>query len=278
LFQSYIQDLEEKIKSFDDTSLSSSSSVSELKKELAKYRDTESHHATYIADLEARLARSDESVLTLRATVEKFELEADARRSEVELLQSRLEALKTDGDGWRSELEARERKVADLERQLLAWEERLTEAGIDRERLGELMNGVEQAKTDLEINIAKVRESSSAQNGEASSPVELQDQLVSLQQTHTATLADLSVVSSKYRDALREISELAERISVAKLQKDDDTDNLDSPNEEPPVRRRRGTLSSSRPRDGAENGTITPSPSRRRFFRHAASSDSLHAR
>ncbi|KAH7107617.1 kinesin-domain-containing protein [Auriculariales sp. MPI-PUGE-AT-0066] len=236
--ESYIHDLEEKIKNFDDSSLSSSSSVSELKKEISKFKETETHSAQYIAELETRLARSDESVLTLRATVEKLEYDAEARRAEVELLQTRLEGLKTDGEGWRSELEARERKVAELERQLMSWEERRREAGLDRERLGDLMNGIEQAKNELEKNIDLVREASSHEpsvNG--SKPFD--DQLINLQQTHTATLADLST--------------------------------------ETRTRSRRGTVSVSRSREGTD-GNITPSPSRRRFFRHAASSDSLHAR
>ena len=42
--------------------------------------------------------------------------------------------------------------------------------------------------------------------------------LMALQQTHWATLADLSVVADKYRDLLHEISDLATLIQEAKLQ------------------------------------------------------------
>lgn len=207
--------------------------------------------------------------------METLERDADTRRNEVEVLQVRLEALKADGEGWRSELEARERRVAELEKQLLSWEERRRAAGIDRERLGDLMNGVEKAKTELEHNIARVREASIHEEGGAP-PAVLQDQLVSLQQTHTATLADLSAVSAKYRDALREISELAEQISAAKLTESSaDVDAMDSSPEETSSRSRRGTFSSGRARDISDGSTTS---SRRRFFRQAASTESLHAR
>ena len=71
--QAYIRDLEDKVKNYDESSVTSSGSISDLRRELAKYRDTESHSTQYIADLEARLARADESVLTLRDTVEQLE-------------------------------------------------------------------------------------------------------------------------------------------------------------------------------------------------------------
>lgn len=274
--QAYVRDLEEKIKSYDETSISSSESMSDLKREVARYKDTESHSGKYISDLEARLARADESVLALQQTVEKLESECDRRRDEVEVLQTRLENLKSDGTGWRSDLEKRERKVKELELKMAEWERKKKEAGEERVRLGSVVSEVVQARKSLEsLTISMDSNGTSTPASGISTPnktdLSLESQLVALQQTHTATLADLSSVTSKYRDALREISDLAAQIQEA---------NLSNPTvPEPPtpsdisVFGRR--LPSGRPREG--NDSPINGPTRRLFYR-AASTDSLHSR
>ncbi|KAK0228090.1 hypothetical protein IW262DRAFT_1251399, partial [Armillaria fumosa] len=83
----YVRDLEEKMKTCDETSITSSERMSDLKREVARFKDSESHSTKYIADLEARLARSDELILALQQTVENLEREVDRRRDEVESLQ-----------------------------------------------------------------------------------------------------------------------------------------------------------------------------------------------
>jgi kinesin family protein 4/21/27 len=98
---------------------------------------------------------------------------------------------------------------------------------------------------------------------------------VALQQTHAATLADLSSVTAKYRDALQEISDLAAQIQEAKLATISvpPSPMTDVAIEQPPIRRRMTgtrTLELSEPQFN--------SAGKRLFFRQAASTESLHTR
>jgi predicted nucleic acid-binding Zn-ribbon protein len=74
------------MKQYDESSISSSESMSDLKRELSRFKDAELHSAKYIADLEVRLAKSDESVLALREQIEKLESECERRRDEARSL------------------------------------------------------------------------------------------------------------------------------------------------------------------------------------------------
>ncbi|KAJ7024324.1 kinesin domain-containing protein [Mycena alexandri] len=309
--EAYVRDLEEKMKTYDETSITSSESMTDLKREVTRYRDTESHSAKYIADLEARLARTDESVLGLQQTVEKLEAECERRREEVGLLQGRLEALRADGDNWRSDLEERERKVRELEVKMQEWERKKKEAGDARVRLGTVVGEVAEARKSLQLDIGA--NGAETPPDESQTPLatvalvpdeadkhpdgpppgaapsnELQNQLVSLQQTHTATLADLSSVTAKYRDALREISDLAAQIQEAKLSgaavegpARADSPTLETPVEKlvesPPPFRRRMT-GGARSRESSSGEPQYNSAGRRLFFRQAASAESLHGR
>lgn len=268
------------MRQYDETQVSSSGSITDLRRELAKYKDTESHSSAYIADLEARLAKSDESVLVLRETVEKLERECEKRRDQVTALESRLETLKHDGDGWRTDLEEREAKVRALELKMEEWEAKRQAANEDRERLGELASEVEKAKKQLEGS-SPVRTNGATTNGtttngansEVSSIHEsdnsVESQLVALQQTHTATLADLSSVTAKYRDALREIADLAAQLQEAKV-------NAPVPPSEPAEHS--GEISPRRRMHRSRDQEPSSTSSRRLFFRNAASSESLHSR
>ncbi|KAG2146886.1 kinesin-domain-containing protein [Suillus bovinus] len=277
--EAYVRDLEEKMKSFDETSLSSSESLTDLKREVSRYKEAESHSTSYIADLEARLARSDESVLTLQQTIERLENDCERRREEVDNLTTRLENLSRDGASWRTDLEERERKVKELEQKMEAWERKRKEANEDRIRLGDVVGEVESAKRSLEsLNGGSTKVSFPSTSG-ASTPtavnLSVENQLVALQQTHAATLMDLSSVSKKYQDALQEIADLAAQIQEAKLSnptipETSAVDKLDTP-----VFRRR--MTSSRSREGLAEPPYDAA-GRRLFFRQAASVDSLHGR
>lgn len=277
-----MRDLEEKMKTYDETSVSSSGSITDLRRELSRFKDTESHSSQYIIDLEARLARSDESILALQQTVERFERECERRREEVKVLQSRLDALMQDGAEWRTDLERREQKVKELEAKMQEWEKKRCEVGEECMRLGTVVDDVEQAKRDLEESSTRPTtptqmngiNGSSLASSEPPSPgpppdtprLAVETQLASLQETHAATLADLSSVTSKYRDALREISDLAAQIQEAKLN-NSATDLLMSPDklgDAPPI--------------GARRRVVGEGTNRRLFFRQAASSESLHSR
>ena len=295
--QAYVRDLEDKIKAYDETSITSSESMTDLKREVSRFKDAESHSGKYITDLEARLARSDESILGLQQTVESLERECDRRQDQVEMLKSRLEALRQDGESWRTYLEEREKKVRELELKMLEWERKKNDAGDARIRLGNVVGEVASARRSLQIDITNTPASTngspspSSATGPIARPLAseisqgpdtpegnvenlaLESQLLALQQTHTATLADLSSVTAKYRDALREISDLAAQIQEAKLNNTIPESPLDKSVEIPPFRRR---MTGGRAKDASE--PQLNSAGRRLFFRQAASAESLHTR
>ncbi|KIM26341.1 hypothetical protein M408DRAFT_330691 [Serendipita vermifera MAFF 305830] len=289
--ESYVRDLEGKLKAVDDTTQSSNSTFIDLKREISQLKDVEAHSAQHIADLEARLAKSDENVLVLRDTIESLELQSESRRRQVEELDHQLRNLTKDGEGWRASLEEREQRVSELEERLRKWEEAKDAAADDRARLGDLVGTVTKARESLDIEVSRAQKKDvdvSEDNGG------LQAQYVALQETHTATLADLSAVSAKYRDALREISDLAGQIAEAKLQNmpTDAPEEPASANTAPQYEsmslgRRRGLA--KRPGmeafehsgvnvNGSNSGSTNGTGGRRLFFRQAASAESLHAR
>jgi DNA repair exonuclease SbcCD ATPase subunit len=280
--QAYVHDLEDKIKSYDETSVTSSGSITDLKRELARFKDTESHSTQYIVDLETRLARADESVLGLQKTVEQLEYDVERRRAEVENLQGRLDAITKDGEAWRDDLERRERRVQDLEQRMQEWERVRAEAGDQRARLGAIVDGVEQEKRALETPPGSPRTTPALLNGHVTEPVSepvtpvqvhhpissgLEVQIASLQETHAATLADLSSVAAKYRDALREISDLAAQIQELKLNGEASSESGSVPASD------RLELQTARRRLAPDSPT-----SRRLFGRNAASTESLRSR
>ncbi|KAK7040891.1 hypothetical protein VNI00_009487 [Paramarasmius palmivorus] len=324
--EAYVRDLEEKMRSYDESSISSSSSLTDLKRELSRFKDSESQQSQYIADLEARLARSDESVISLQQSVERLERDVERRQEEVNILQRRLESLASDGEAWRTDLEAREKRVLELEAKMNEWEKKRRDAGDTRLRLGNVVDGESTSQSSpIEPTTAPdtstpeihqngiTKEDASGASSRPASPTSdisrpksptsssVEKQFVALQQTHQATLADLNSVTHKYRDALREISDLAAQIQEARLASTNGTSDAmseattepDSPvisgrnlsphsspslksPERPNIRNRR-MASSGRLRDGSESA-VGPNGGRRLFFRQAASTESLHSR
>jgi chromosome segregation ATPase len=276
--------LEEKIKAYDETSVTSSESMTDLKREVSRFKDSESLSGKYIIDLEARLARSDESVLALQQTIEQLEKEVDRRRDHAAVLQSQLDSITRDGESWRSDLEERERKVLELEAKMAEWEHKRLEAAEDRLRIGIVVGEVAVARKSIEaINGITPNGSdhvpSGAQTPANQADLSLESQLVALQQTHTATLADLSSVTAKYRDALREITDLASQIQEAKLGDPAATVSPMSTVERTDKAHHRKKFSS---RAGSVSRDLGEpqfnAAGRRLFFREAASAESLHSR
>ncbi len=230
----------------------------------------------------------------MRDTIESLELQSDSRRRQVEELDHQLRNLTKDGEGWRASLEEREQRVSELEERLRQWEETKEVAADDRARLGGLVGTVAKARESLDIEVARAQKKETTESSEPGD-TGLQAQYVALQETHTATLADLSAVSAKYRDALREISDLAAQIAEAKLQnlpvEAPEANNSAAPQyDSMSLGRRRGIgkrvgleafehsgVNVNGSNSGTTNGT-GGNGGRRLFFRQAASAESLHAR
>jgi len=118
--------------------------------------------------------------------------------------------LTKDGQSWRDDLLDREQKVKELERKMEEWESKRKETNEERLRLGNIVDEVSKARQSLQLNDPS-NGTRSSDSSRPDSPVSspgpvtpaesaIENQLVSLQRTHTMTLADLS--SLKYCDAL----------------------------------------------------------------------------
>ena len=188
--------------------------------------------------------------------------------------------LKQDGDSWRNDLEERESKVRELESKMEDWKRKKNEASEDRDRLTVVVGEVVHARKNFDnLDISAANSPSVSGVCTPNGTLSAESQLVALQQTHAATLADLSSVTAKYRDALQEISDLAAQIQEAKLATPLLPESLmtepmtDITVEPAPIRRR---LPGTRTRELSE--PQYNSAGKRLFFRQAASTESLHTR
>lgn len=219
----------------------------------------------------------------MRSQVERLEIDADVKREEVKVLQARLDGILNDGESWRSDLEEREKRVRDLELRMEEWQQKKREASEDRARLGEINDEVHQARRSLELDMAQsksrpdspIEASEKVEGGieEIAEEESLSIQLKSLQETHAATLADLTTVTAKYRDALKEISDLAGQINEIKLSSP--SSRSESPERTPdtPITPKKRIGRARELSEGSVNAA-----GRRLFFRQAASAESLHSR
>jgi len=266
--------------------------LGDLKRELTRFKDQEVYSTKYIVDLEVRLSKSDESILSLQSSVEQLEQECDKRRGEVDVLQFKLDALQQDGNGWRADLEKREKRVLELEQKMAEWEQKKKEAEEARICLENVVEEVVTTKKDLESPSSSPTSTDAPTNEltmeitpqETTSTVAPQPeqdrtpQYLALQQSHTATLADLSAISSKYRDALREISDLAAQLDEVKLEsptiaEEEPAAELTAVERPESLQIRRRNLNGRHREDIQVNAA-----GRRLFFRQAASAESLHSR
>jgi kinesin family protein 4/21/27 len=187
-------------------------------------------------------------------------------------------------------LEEREERVKELERKMIELETRKQDAAEERVRLGEIAEEVAKARRSLQLpkgitingsGLGSVGSSrpdtplSTAPPSETPQTVvegKADAQLLVLQQTHTATLADLSNVTAKYRDALREIQDLSSQLEEVKLSQGlAASESVE----------RNGSLdpfSANITRRKPVRNMSESSGNRRLFFRHAASAESLHSR
>lgn len=262
------------------------------------------------------MTQADTDIVTLRAQVDKLEQDLDAKNVAFASLQGRMDVFlreREDAESWRQHLDERERRVQELERKMEEWEKVRIETSHERERLNSVVSTVQSARRSLETEVAQKEVGDAPQSLEMSAPsssttstmtvtpqtvaTSLPDgsaaaaDLMTLQATHSSTLTELESVSSKYRDALREISDLAAQIAEAKLHSDtsSEVDTGEMAREPPktPTSSRRRAMSRREFSDylpgvpsspSGLSGTASPPVARRSFFRHAASSEGLHSR
>jgi kinesin family protein 4/21/27 len=193
---------------------------------------------------------------------------------------------------WKEDLAERERRVHDLEKKMEEWERVREETAVQRKRLSNTVSEVETSRKSLEAEVNCIPASPTHSTMTITPEVRISDssthELLALRETHQRTLAELNSVSTKYHEALKEISDLAAQISEAKLHSETSSE-ISSPADtstlggrvlrnSPSPRHR--TLSR---RESLSAISVPPSPNmspsaRRNFFRHAASSEGLHSR
>lgn len=175
---------------------------------------------------------------------------------------------------------------------MIELETKKNDAAEERARLGEIVEEVAKARRSLQLpkgitingsglgSVGSSRPDTPLSTAPPSeTPQTLAEgntgaELLALQQTHTATLADLSNVTAKYRDALREIRDLSSQLEEVKLSQGlAASESLERHELLDPPGNTSGT-----PRKRPVRNMSESSGTRRLFFRHAASAESLHSR
>ncbi|KAL0565629.1 hypothetical protein V5O48_016394 [Marasmius crinis-equi] len=323
-----LTDLKREVSRFRDTESHQSQYIAELEARLAKSDESVITLQQSVERLEHEVDRRQAEVSTLQRRLDTLASDGEAWRSDLEERERKVKELEERMNEW----ERKRRDASDTRLRLGGVVGSVEEARRSLEQLAKTEDDedstpppisptepttapdiktapeTEPSDTPKEISEA-VATSDSQPTSRATSPpprpkspsqsAAIEQQFLALQQTHQATLADLSSVTNKYRDALREISDLAAQIQEAKLGSingnsdamSEATTDSESPN--PPSNERSPNLltsptkssirnrrmaSNGRLREGSDASSIGPNGGRRLFFRHAASTESLHSR
>ncbi|KAL0067120.1 hypothetical protein AAF712_005907 [Marasmius tenuissimus] len=328
---SSLTDLKRELSRFKDTESHQSQYIAELEARLAKSDESVVTLQQSVERFEREVERRQEEIASLQKRLDTLTSDGEAWRSDLEEREKRVKELEEKMNEW----EKKRRDANDTRARLGGVVGSVEEARRSLEKLTKddeeglstpsPISPVEPtAAPDLRLDAptepmdtpkaidepdepagssSKSRPSSRASTlPRPKSPTQaslIEKQFLALQQTHQATLADLSSVTNKYRDALREISDLAAQIQEAKLGSingnsdamSEATTDSESPN--PPLNganqslhpspskqsiRNRRMASSGRLREGSDAGAVGPNGGKRLFFRHAASTESLHSR
>lgn len=302
-------ELQKELIRYKENESTSAHYISEMEARLSKYDEDIETLRRDMSKLERELADSRERCRTMDALVETLRAEREAERKDREEWVKVLEARE-------KRVEALEVQMKEVERDrafLASERERLggVVGGVEKARRSLEME-VEDTGTPFMTPATEVGEMGlfrgevNGTNGVNRNGGEGERQAAAideLQKKHAATLAELNTVNTRYQDALHDISDLYAQINEIKLQggvekaggetngvqvetngetngvHPDTNTSTDTtpPTRSPPTptqRRRAGS------RAAAAVGLESPSgtSARRLFFRHAASSESLHAR
>ncbi|KAG8704870.1 hypothetical protein FRC08_001999, partial [Ceratobasidium sp. 394] len=293
-------ELQKELARYKENEASSAHYISEMEARLARYDEDIDSLKRDMSRLEDELDESRERCQAMDALVKTLRAEREAERK--------------DREEWVKTLEARERKVEDLEARMGEVERERAFLATERERLGGVVGGVEKARRSLEqegVNGVDGTETpfmtpatevpsggfrdgmgpNGNQAGQELANTPNQGEMEELRRKHAATLEELNAVNARYQDALRDISDLYAQINEAKLQ-NGVVDDKDGPevngiqragSSTPPEVTTNGETAlplrgPPTPRRHGSRAAESPASARRLFFRHAASSDSLHAR
>lgn len=301
-------ELQKELARYKENESTSAHYITEMEARLGKYDEDIETLRRDMSKLERELADSRERCRTMDSLVETLRAERETERKDREEWVKILEARE-------KRVEALEVQMKEVERDrafLASERERLggVVGGVEKARRS-LEVEVEGAETPFmtpttEFGGTLPRNGVNGVNGDGGD-AEKERQAAAieeLQRKHAATLEELNAVNTRYQDALHDISDLYAQINEIKLQggvtadktggepndvqaeANGDTNTVQpdaATDSTPPIRspptptqrRRAGSRAAA-----AAVGLESPSgaSARRLFFRHAASSESLHAR
>ncbi|KDN52496.1 kinesin-domain-containing protein [Tilletiaria anomala UBC 951] len=256
----YATELEARLQSYSNKEDADSGMASELRKEVVRLRQAESSAEAYIKELEKRLLASDSSLAQLTAQVERLERDLERRDEQYRELLQRLDTLDitVENKALLEELDARDQRVLELEKRLdtvvtekeaLARDKgNLTDAvardQLERGKLEDRIRQLEKNAADPVADAAANPNAAVAADGNGV-PVagdvhfaELQSEMLLLRDSHAKTLAELSTVQVRHREALQDIEKLSGQIAEAKLTRaaaapDEEMEELSPPVHDP---------------------------------------------
>lgn len=241
--EAYVRDLEARLNASADADQSHSAAVADLKREIAKHREAEQGTEAYIKDLESRLGKSEEAQLKQRGHIEALERDVSRREKAYEELEARLALLDTSEQHKEllAELDERDKKLLGLQSDLESAKNRITQAEREASSAKSAQEAEESEKAELKARLEKLEKRNSTTHGRvvlqepspANSPAttsltsphspsvdgapeeseaggrpSMLVQMEELQKKHELALAELSSVSQRYKDALRELDQI----------------------------------------------------------------------
>ena len=248
--EAYVRDLELQVKTLTEGDETSSAALSGVRKDLIKHREQEATSEQYIFTLESKLSSCEKVNNDLLSQVEKLEKEANERDETLKTLQERIalfddnnekQALLDALDESNTKIQHNETRLEDLmtERVSILKEcEELKRVAKDensaREEAQNRLNEIEKSKLN-KPNLNGIKEftppntpenrNSYDENMLQNEINDLRNELQQIQTSHKKTLSELENVSSRYRDALKEIGELTGQREESKVNDDQQANN-----------------------------------------------------
>lgn len=163
----------------------------------------------------------------LQRKINKLEADLESRDVAIAKLNARVEAMVRENEDmreWSAALAEREQRVQALEKKMEEWEKVREATGAQRLALRSEVQEVESSRRSLEVESAGANGAPSPSTSTLTINAAETSELISLREKHQSTLTELDSVSSKYRDALKEISDLAAQIAEARLNSESSSD------------------------------------------------------
>lgn len=238
--EAYVRDLEGKLKDYDDLDEKRGSAVSDLRKEITRSREQAEKTEQYIKDLEFRHTKTDDTTASLQRQIQVLERDIERREEANRDLESRLNLLDTSGDHklLLAEIDERDQRVLELERSLDELKSKNIASELEAARLQKIAEEEKEANSELAIQVRtfeRAQTISPTSTTFQSMPLPslpdpvLLSRIDELQATYDKTFAELEITNVKYKESLREISDLNSQLEESKLINLEDGDTTPPP-------------------------------------------------